>query len=276
MSLKKYRLHVYKRLIIVFLQSLFMNAVIIQSNEQKERWLGTGRLKRTKIVPIGFNSKKLYPISENEKLILRKQKGIELGQIVLIYAGAISRTRNLRRLFESIKEVGNQFENIRLVMVGDGDAFDDLKVLAIRMKIDKYVTFTGRVAYDEMVEYYGIADIGISYIPINKNFNYNPPLKTYEYLACGLPCVATSTVSNCMIVKDKSNGILTEDSVQSIANGIISLLKNKDILENIKLNARKSVASHSFDIIAERYLMSIYEDVLSLSLQKKEGLKASR
>ena len=101
----------------------------------------------------------------------------------------------------------------------------------------------------------GIADLGISYIPINENFNYNPPLKTFEYLACGLPLIATRTVSNCRIIKNGFNGILINDTPDDISNSIINLLQDKKMQAVLKKNARKSIMDFDFEYTFIYYLI---------------------
>ena len=81
-------------------------------------------------------------------------------------------------------------------MIGDGNALKECKELASSLNIENKINFTGRVAHSELVDYLGASDIGLSYVPIIENYNYNPPVKTFDYLGCGLPTIATRTVSN--------------------------------------------------------------------------------
>ena len=107
-----------------------------------------------------------------------------------------------------------------------------IKSLARVLKVDDNVIFTGRVERRKVRDYISAADIGISYVPINESFSYNPPLKTFEYLACGLPTIATATESNRRIIDDGFNGILTSDNPEYLADAIINLLM---IVENKSL-----------------------------------------
>jgi glycosyltransferase involved in cell wall biosynthesis len=118
------------------------------------------------------------------------------------------------------------------------------------------------VAYEEMNKFYGISDIGLSYIPKDENYNYNPPLKTYEYLACSLACVATNTKSNTYIIKNKVNGIIVNDTALDIAQAVVELLKNTENLSFIKKNARASIKNNDFDIITKNYLLPLYNNLM--------------
>ncbi|MDL1979229.1 MAG: glycosyltransferase family 4 protein [Deltaproteobacteria bacterium] len=257
------RLQAQKDMIITFIQSLLMNKIIVQSEELKEKLIGIRGLKRTEVIPVGFNRKILYPIAENEKRRLRNLLNIHKNGPVLVYCGVIAKLRQLDRLMEAFKKVQTIFEDVKLVMIGDGNALEEIKTLASSLQIEKNMIFTGRIPHHEVVNYIGIGDIGISYIPINENYHYNPPLKTFEYLACGLPTVATRTVSNCKIIKHDFNGILCNDSPEDVLMSIVNLLRDKDKQTLLRKNARKSIMAFDFEHITKTKLIPLYESLLA-------------
>lgn len=259
-STSKYR--TYKRMIIDFLQALFMDRLIIQSEELKNRLVGIRNLAKTQVMPIGFNSRLFHPTVEEEKDKLRIRLGIRSDVKVLIYIGSMARFRRLNRLIEAYAMICDYNKEVRLLMVGDGDNLKDIVSLSGNLGIDKFVIFTGRVPPGKVVDYIRASDIGISYVPINDNYTYNPPLKTFEYLACGLPVVATSTVSNKVIIQDQINGVLVPDKSMDIAKAAIDLLSNTSKLERIRQNAAKSVARYDIETITKEHLLSLYNDIL--------------
>jgi len=248
-----------KKMVFIFLQSLFMDKIIVQSEELKEKWIGIRNLKRTEVVPVGFNKKFFYPIKENEKHRLRNSLNINKNSPMLVYCGVIAKLRQLDRLINAFEKVHQIYGDIKLLMIGDGNALEEIKALAHALKIEKSVIFTGRIPHDEVVNYIGMADIGVSYIPINENYHYNPPLKTFEYLACGLPTIATRTESNRRIIKDGFNGILVNDTPEDAAMSIINLLKDKNKQTLLRENARKSIMAFDFEHITKSSLIPLYE-----------------
>lgn len=251
-----------KKMLVVSIQCLFMDKIIVQSKELKEHWMGLRNLKKAVIIPVGFNSKAFYPISKNEKRKLRDVLNIDENHQILIYCGAISKLRQLDRLLEAFRRVLKAFPDVKLLMIGDGEALEDLKEYAFTLGISKSIIFTGRLPHHDVVNYIGIADIGISYIPINENYNYNPPLKTFEYMACGLPTIATNTESNRRIIKDGFNGILVNDIPDHIATAIVNLLKDKKKQLLLMENARKSIMDYDFGHITKSALVPLYRRLL--------------
>ena len=177
----------------------------------------------------------------------------------------MSKLRQLNRLLEAFRQVNKTFPDVKLLMIGDGDALEDLQKFAATLRISENTVFTGRVPPHEVVNYIGIGDIGISYIPINENYNYNPPLKTFEYLACGLPTIATITESNRRIIKDGFNGILVNDTPEDIATAIVDLLKDEKKQVRLAGNARKSIMSNDFEHITKTALIPLYRSLLSIN-----------
>ena len=256
----------YKQMLKNFVQCLFMDKIIIQSEELRLKLIGIRSLKKTEVVPVGFNKNCYYPFDKIQKNQFRKLLNIHEDHSLLVYCGIIAYLRQLDRLLEGFRKIQKIFPDVKLLMVGDGNALEDLKELAVALGVSKSVVFTGRVPNHEVVNYIAIADIGISYIPINENFNYNPPLKTFEYLACGLPTIATKTESNSKIITDGFNGILVDDTPDDLADRIIKLLTDKGLQKHLSQNARNGIMEFDFGYITQNKLIPLYEELLQTGL----------
>ncbi len=238
-----------------------MNTVIIQSEEQKEKWIGLRQLQKTKIVPVGYDAQLFYPVQQKRKMALRKLLGVRRDRNVIIYSGAMKSTRGLDKLLEAIASVKRQHADVLLMMVGDDTQAANLKRLVSDLNLQQHVRFTGKIPHRRMVDYYGVADIGVSLIPINRRFNRNPPLKTYEYLACGLACVATATLSNMQVIENGKNGVLVKDTSMDVAGALVDLLNDSKKREALGNSAKKSVKRYTFDKITKWYVLPIYEAI---------------
>ncbi len=54
------------------------------------------------------------------------------------------------------------FTDCHFAFLGDGDAYKDLRKLAVELKLEDWVTFTGRVGDDVILPYFSTADFGIA------------------------------------------------------------------------------------------------------------------
>lgn len=252
----------FKNMLTIYLQCIVIDKVIIQSQEIKERWFGIKHLKNTVVIPVGFDKNLFFPIKGDIKSKYKKILNIAESCPIIVYSGVISQFRELEKLIISMSIVCKSYQHAKLLMVGRGNADNSLKSLARSLGIEESIIFTGYVSHNEVVNYVGIADIAISYVPINESYNYNPPLKTFEYLACGMPTIATKTISNKNIIDNGVNGILVSDTPDEISNAVIELLSNSEKRKNISQNARGSISNYDYKYLASNYLVPLYKSLL--------------
>ena len=252
-----------KKMLTSSLQCYFMDKIVVQSEELKKNWIGLSKLEKAVVIPVGFNKREFYPIEPIQRLKIRTELDLHENQPVLVYSGAIAQHRKIDNLIIAFKKVAEIHEDVKLLMIGDGDALADMKALTRKLNLGESIIFTGRVPFTEVCNLISVADIGISYVPIDNNYNFNPPLKTFEYLACGLPIIATKTESNSKIIKDGFSGILVNDTPEDVAKSINKLLVDKDLQKHLSKNARNSIMEYDFDYIAQNSFMPLYEELLT-------------
>lgn len=256
------RFSAQRQIIRDFVQSLLMDKVIIQSEELKERLRGFRSLARSHVVPVGFNHQYFYPIEDSLKSRMRQELKFHDHEPLLVYCGAIGKNRRLKGLLEAFVIVRQEYPNAKLMMIGDGNFFLEMQDLVMQLRLEDNVIFTGKIPHHKVANYLGIADLALSYVPINESYTYNPPLKTFEYLACGLPTLATRTESNSRIIKDGFNGVLANDQPGELADSIVKLLKNGNKLRLLRKNSRRGIMEFDFTYITRKSLIPIYEELL--------------
>ena len=96
-----------KRMLITAAQCLFMDKIVVQSEELKRNWVGISRLKKAIVIPVGFNQLEFYPLDHEQKLKTRSDLGLRPGQPVLVYSGAIAHRRRIEIIIAAIKMLGN-------------------------------------------------------------------------------------------------------------------------------------------------------------------------
>ncbi|WP_419658219.1 glycosyl transferase, family I [Desulfosarcina variabilis str. Montpellier] len=252
-----------RRMLGTAFQCYFLDKVAVQSEELKRNWIGLRKFSRAIVIPVGFNKDDFYPGSIAERSRMRARFGLREDQPVLVYCGAISHHRRIDYLIQAFKQVLDSQPDVKLLMVGYGVALSDIKALVKRMNIEEQVIFTGRVPYRYVRKLIAMADIGLSYIPVNYSYNYNPPLKTYEYMACGLATIATNTESNCKVIVDGYNGSIASDTPDDYAMAIKKLLTDKNLRTLIARNARNSILHYDFNYISKKYFLPLYDELLS-------------
>lgn len=81
--------------------------------------------------------------------------------------------------------------DVHVALLGFGDCLEDLRRLAGELGLDEMVTFTGRAGPEVIADYLSTADLGLTPDPSNPLNEVSTMNKTMEYMAYGLPVVAT-------------------------------------------------------------------------------------
>ena len=141
----------------------------------------------------------------------------------VLYIGTLN-NRNISKTIHGFASFYNKLENPQNVsfnIIGYGTAHEvaELKESINVTNLDKVIIFHGELRGSELKSFYNISNVGLSYIPINDFFNFQPPTKTFEYLSNGLITIATATYENTQLVNN-SNGILINDSILDIEQGL--------------------------------------------------------
>lgn len=245
-------------------QAASFDLVMVHSHGTKDALFGPG-YPRAMVAPIGADLERFRALPSSPEL--RQQYGIHPDDQVLVYCGATAKSRHLDKLVEAFANARRVVPRLHLMVIGSGDALDSLQELAGRFGVAEHVTFTGHIPFKEIPKYYSMADIGLAYVPITPDYNRMPSLKLIEYLAAGLPAIATDTAEgHRRFVQNGENGILTGDDPTEFASAIISLTEDKLLQDKFRQTARDSVKSFDWSHIVKGTLIPAYEGLLGDSV----------
>jgi len=127
--------------------------------------------------------------------------------------------------------------------------------------VETRVKFVGFVPHRDIKEYLKEADVGV--IPLTDNVTsryFTSPLKLFEYMAAGLPIVASDLPTIREVLIDHKNAVLVNpgDS-KDLARGIKELLDNQELANKLAQRAYEDVKQYSWDMRAER-IISVLND----------------
>lgn len=216
-----------------------------------------GGSARYQILPLGVDTKKFVP---GKTGVLGKAFGLPDSELVIVYVSRLSPSRRSQIVLEAFHNISASHDGVSLVVIGDGPDREKLVSFSKRRKI-KRVFFTGFVNPSQVQEYVADADIGVSYIPINEQYQYQPPLKTVEYLSAGLITVATDTVGNRQFVHHLKNGLICGDSLENLVSALERVLSDKPLSERLRREARSSVLDRDWSNLVETILLPYYQEI---------------
>ena len=154
-----------------------------------------------RIWPRGVDTSLFHPAWRNERLRASwlKEREQPQNKVILLYAGRISREKNLRLLVEAY--CGMDHTRCHLVMVGDGPAYTEVR----QELADAPVTFTGYLAGEALATAYASADV-FAFPSYTETFGQ----VVLEAMASGLPVVGLNAEGIRDLVSHEHTGLLLE------------------------------------------------------------------
>ncbi|WP_371803611.1 glycosyltransferase [Candidatus Lokiarchaeum ossiferum] len=211
-----------------------------------------GDKKKCVIIPGGVDLEK-YKINNLIREKMRKSLEIFPNEIVLMFMGWIYDFSGLKEITDYLVENQTKTENIRLLVVGEGDLFNYINSRRNELKNSNQIILTGKVPFHLIPEYLQAADFCI--LPAYKNeiMNNIVPIKLYEYIAAGNPVIATKLDG---VFKEfgRNNGILYIDKPEEVFEKIRI---NKDVYRSIVNQGQKFIQNYDWDEIVINFKKSL-------------------
>lgn len=110
------------------------------------------------------------------------------------YLGVMGPQDGIDYLLRAVAVLSRRRDDFHIVLVGSGDAFDDMVALSRELGLDDVVEFTGRVSDEELATILSTADVGLAPDPKNPLNDLSTMNKIMEYMALGLPIVSFDLV----------------------------------------------------------------------------------
>ena len=234
--------------------------IIVPSNSIKQMLADEyGVTKQITPLPTGIN---LAPYRAADSQTVRQKRGWG-DDTVLISIGRLAKEKNWDTLIRAVAKVMQTRDSLRLVLIGEGDERKSLQKLARDLGVSDKVEFTGIVPYEEVPAHLKAANL-FCFASVTETQG----LVTMEAMAADLPVVAVEATGTNDAVEAGRDGILTENNVDALAQGLAQVIDNQELMVQLKEAAQRRAAD--FDMVrqAER-LIAVYE-------QAAEDHKAGR
>ena len=198
-------------------------------------------------IPNGVDTDKYSPCDRDTKKELCRKLGLTEGPVVL-FAGRLSEEKNIDLLLRVWPRVRAEFEDAKLLIVGDGEQHDELQQL-----VTDNVEL--RASVDDLSDLYRAASVFV--LPSKTEGMSNALL---EAMASGCVCVASEVGAAPDLIRHRVNGFL---SAVNDADALTDCLNEALSSDGRQLgqNARETIqSSYSLHRVADQ-LVSLYKSV---------------
>ncbi len=265
---------------MAFLLSLFGYKIIFELHNWYEQriWLKIFFIKKVfllisttnsikdELIKAGFNEKKVLvaphgvdvssydvKISRDEA---RRKCDIPLDKKIIIYTGTLSKQKGVYDLVESAKYLSDDY---RIVIVG-GLQVEINKIKKISCKYNN-VDIVGYKSHDKIPYYLKSADVLVianrkDDVTENK---YTAPLKLFEYLASGVPILASNVESIHEFLNNKNANFFKPGDAKDLAKKIKGIIENKEKQKEKINNALNMAKGMTWEKRAEKIIKYIIQ-----------------
>jgi L-malate glycosyltransferase len=225
-----------------FVTKFLVNSNVVKSNVVFNEYLDSNR------IDVIYNGLELPIINENMKSKLRTQLNIEINDYVVGTVANLNReVKRIDVFIQSAKCILDINPKVKFLIVGDGHLRGKHNELAKQLNIDHMVVFLGSVSNPQ--DYESIFDIAI-----NSSDSEGFSNAVLEYMALGIPTVATDVGGNSEIICNLENGILVPPgNPQKMADAVLILLNNRILRESISFNAKKHARKFSLSLMVSKH-----------------------
>ena len=186
--------------------------------------LGAAPDKSSVIYP-GIDMSRFFPAPPRQDLLTKV--GIQPTDKVLLFMGTIFRFSGLVELLTELAPALRLDKSIKFLILGDGEDFNRLHQLAITLGLQSQIIMPGRIEYDLLADYLRLGHVAL--LPFKQELVTHGALpgKVLQYLACGLPTIATP-LDGLQSMIPPNRGILYANDSQEMANMAIDLVSKPD------------------------------------------------
>jgi len=241
--------------------------VVVVSDKLKDFVIKLGALsERVRILKPGISLTQFD--SAISGAAIRRQHEIKEGDIVLFFMGWLYNFSGLKEI--ALELARTKRNNLKFLIVGEGDAFNELQQIRERYGLQDRVILTGKKPYREIPSFIAASDICLlPAYPTEKIMQDGAPAKMYEYLAMKKPVISTR-LSSIMKEFGQDNGVVYVDQPEDVVAKAIELVQ-KDRLEELGLKATSFVQGYSWNHIVDEFERILQEAIIAKQQARSQG-----
>ncbi len=239
--------------IIAYLQGFCRGAdQIITPSDMSRRVLRAWGIKTPiEVIPSGVELHRYPEDFEATRKKLRHKLGVGEKEKVLLYAGRISKEKNIPFILKAFEKLTDRCS--RLVLVGGGPLEKELRRHHV-----KGIILTGEVPYPDILSHYLIGDIFVF-----SSLTETQGLVLAEAKAAGLPVVALFAGGLASTVRSGIDGYLVRRNLDAYVEHLKRLLENDALRHKMSLAAREDARERFASFVVAKKIESVYNSLIS-------------
>jgi glycosyltransferase involved in cell wall biosynthesis len=227
--------------------------LVISINEMLREYtiqMGANRSK-TMVIRAGIDSEHYDPNKIDGREI-RKRYGLNEDDIVLFFMGWLYDFSGLKEVATDLAKIKDKKSNIKMLIVGDGDAYEDLQRIREQNNLNDHIILAGKQLYENLPVYIAAADICLLPAYNNEIMRDIVPIKMYEYMAMGKPVISTK-LPGVMKEFGEGNGVIYVDKPEDTLSKAVEMI-DMNSFETEGDKARMFVENSDWNKITDEFM----------------------
>ncbi|MBN1159583.1 MAG: glycosyltransferase family 4 protein [Bacteroidales bacterium] len=181
-----------------------------------------------------------------------------------VYSGLMNKNRGGLEIIKAAALVRETIPDVRILIAGpvpDAKYLKSLRKHIRKLGLEKNVVLKEPVPYRDMEKLLMQCRIGLAiFLPVPV-FHFGIQVKTFEYMACGLPVVCSNFGNIRVFISENDAGIPVDPLVPvEIAEAVIRLLNDSELYDRCSRNGIQAVQQKYSWRSEEKKLIGIYHD----------------
>ena len=195
-----------------------------------------------------------------DAITCRLELGLLPNRPYVGFIGSFYRYQGLACLLDAMVVVKQVSPEAELLLVGDGEATQELKRQAKEAGLEGSITWVGRVPYWDVPTWIGAMSVCVA--PFREDRGETSPVKVFDYLACHRPVVASAIPSVLStFTQDSGVQLVRPGDPRLLADAILALLNDQARCVLLGKQGRKFVEEKfSWTVIVEQFRRWISQD----------------
>lgn len=214
-----------------------------------------------------MDPRKVFVVRSGPKLerlrIIPPVEALKKGRTYLVgYVGVMGKQEGIDLLLQAARHIVRNMgrEDVHFGLVGGGTSLEDMKALAAELGVADFVTFTGRVPDQEMLEMLNTSDVCVNPDVANEMNDKSTMNKIMEYMALAKPIVQFDLTEGRFSAQDASLYAAKNDATD-MAEKMVQLLDDPDLREKMGSYGRSRVLNELAWKYEEPQLLRAYATI---------------
>ena len=234
-----------------------------------------GQTLEQRVAPLLYRTTRIVTLSESSKQQMLRELGFHQNRVTVIPPGieprftpggersttplivAVGRlvpVKHFDTLIKIVAEVRERHPDTALTIVGEGYDRDELDDLVRDLGAEDWVTFTGWISDDELVDLYRRA-----WLVASASSHEGWGMTLTEAAACGTPSVATRIAGHEDAVEEGRSGLLADDERDFVAQ-LDRVLGDPDLRQELSRGARTHAERFTWEATAVGTLTALADE----------------